>query len=401
MRILDVSPLAVHPPRRGATVRIYNLLRHLSTRHDVWQFSLPWDDPLRLSPRLHETRLTPTYSELQFRHPVAAAASRLGQRAWFKAPLLSGMTLEVTRPAALTRLLRWAELVMVEFPWQFEYCRRRTRAPCVLAAHNAEGLKFASWAEAAGEPVTARPWVRYVERTEARAARAATLTLAVTAGERDHYVERYGVSSDRVVEIPNGADTERYSPASSEARAAARQRLGLPQRPTAIYAASLIPPNRRGAAWIRRLAAESDRFTFLAVGHGAEVTDAPPNMISTGSVDDIRPYFDAAEIGLCPIEHGAGTKIKLLEYMASGLPSVVFAPALNGLAARDGVEVVVAEPSIAGLREAIERLADDRELALRMGAAARELVLRRYDWGQIADRLDAALSAATCWPRPP
>ena len=51
MRILDVCPRVVHPPRRGAGIRTYNLLRHLSARHEVVQFSLPEDDP----PALHRS----------------------------------------------------------------------------------------------------------------------------------------------------------------------------------------------------------------------------------------------------------------------------------------------------------------------------------------------------------
>lgn len=307
--------------------------------------------------------------------------------------MLSGLALEMTRPRSLTRLLRWADVVLVEFPWQFAYCRRRSKTPCVLASHNLEAFKFASWAEATGASLTARPWLRFVARMEARAARAARLVLAVSATEREQYIERYGVDPERIVEIPNGADTKRYTPIEPAAKAAARQRLGLPERPTAIFVASAIPPNRRGADWVRRLAAATDRVTFLAVGEGAQVDDRPSNMISTGFVDDLRPYLGAADIALCPIEHGAGTKIKLLECMAAGLPTVAFSPALGGLLARDGVEVIVAEPSVRGLRQATERLADDQALALRIGRAARALAVERYDWARIAGGLDDALTA--------
>src|SRR5947209_14931869 len=107
----------------------------------------------------------------------------------------------------------------------------------------------------------------------------------------------------------------------------------------------------------------------------------------------MRPYLDAADVALCPIEHGAGTKIKLLEYMASGLPAVAFPPAVNGLAARDGTELVVANASVPDLLAAIERLVDDPALATRTGRAARALVVRRYAWRQIGGRLDRALTS--------
>ncbi len=64
--------------------------------------------------------------------------------------------------------------MLVEFPWQFEYCRLRLRhlrrhVPLVLAAHNLERLKFESWARAAGVTVSRFPWTGYVGRAEARA----------------------------------------------------------------------------------------------------------------------------------------------------------------------------------------------------------------------------------------
>src|SRR5947209_7470001 len=192
MRILDVSPMGVNPPRRGSAVRTHNLLRHLSARHEVRQFSLAWDEPPPLRPRLDELRVEPTYSELRFHHPVAGAANRIGMHAWVNAPVLSGAALGLTRPTALDRLLRWADVVLVEFPWQFEYCRRRTDAPCVLASHNVEAVKFRSWAVPAGAALTRAPWVRHIERVESRAARSADLVLAVSGDEAAKYVGRDG-----------------------------------------------------------------------------------------------------------------------------------------------------------------------------------------------------------------
>jgi glycosyltransferase involved in cell wall biosynthesis len=394
LRILDVSPMAVCPPRRGSAVRTYNLLRHLSRNHEVCQFSLVWDEHPVLRPTLEKTRVTPTYCELCYRHPVSDVANALGKRAWVNAPLLSGLALMLTRPKPLRCLLDWADVVLVEFPWQFGYCRRaHGRQRFVLASHNVESLKFPSWAAAAGASFTL-PWVRYVERAEMSAARHADLILAVSPEERDHYVERYGVEPGRVIEVPNGADIERFAPVEPEARSAIRRRLGLPDRTTVLYAASSLPPNRLGADWVGRLAAKVDHLSFVAVGAGAQIDCAPANMRCTGYVDDVQPWFQAADIALCPIEHGAGTKIKLLEYMASGLPAVAFRAALHGLAARDGVEVVGVEPQLEAFQLAVEQLANDKALAWSMGVAARRLIEERYDWARIAARLDAALNTS-------
>lgn len=398
MRILDVSPRPVHPPRRGSTVRIHNLLCQLSRRHEVHQFSQALGDfPRREA--VHEIQVTPSYQEHCYSHPLGWVAIELGRRACLGAPVLAGAALRLTRPMALRRLIEWADVTLVEFPWQFEHCRRQRReGRFVLATHNVESLKFASWAAAARSPRTSQRWSRYIERCEANAATKADLVLTVSSIDRQQLIDRYGVDPDRVVEVPNGADTRKYVPSNPRSKAAAKRELGLPARPTVIYAASEIPPNQRGLDWVRRLAARTDRFTFLVTG-GVSAAAVERSLVATGPVEELRPYLDAADMAICPIEHGGGTKIKLLECSAAGLPTVAFAESLRGTDARDGLHVLAAEKSEDGLLRALDRLAEDRTLAEEIGHNARSLVAERYDWAHIADRLGSRLAAlAACEP---
>ena len=81
--------------------------------------------------------------------------------------------------------------------------------------------------------------------------------------------------------------------------------------------------------------------------------------------------------------------------MGAGLPTVVFADALNGLGARDGAHVLVAEKSADGLLSALNRLADQPEMAQVIGRSARRLAAERYDWGVIARTLEGHLMRLT------
>src|SRR5207253_11462725 len=122
-----------------------------------------------------ERELTPTYREYRYSSPSAWLALQPGKRAFLRAPVLSGVGLHLSRPRSLSRLLRWADVALVEWPWQFEHCRRKSpEGRFVLACHNVECLKFASWAEAAGRSPSGG-WLRYIERSEANAARRADL----------------------------------------------------------------------------------------------------------------------------------------------------------------------------------------------------------------------------------
>ena len=80
-----------------------------------------------------------------------------------------------------------------------------------------------------------------------------------------------------------------------------------------------------------------------------------------------------------------------LEAMASGTP--VIASRVGGIpeVVEDGeTGLLVAPGDVAALRQCIETLLDDRALASRMGARARDRVLARWTWAQCAQRCLAA-----------
>jgi glycosyltransferase involved in cell wall biosynthesis len=389
VRILDVSPRVVQPPVRGSSVRTAGLLGALAARHEVRQLS---QARLRRNGDPEGGRgtvtVTGSYDELRLASLATTLATELGARSWVRAPILSGTGLRASAP--LRRGLRWADVALVEFPWQFGACRRAAggRVPLVLDCHNVEAPKFADYARAAGSPASATAWLHLIERLERRAVRGADLVLAVSDADRSELIRRHGVAEERVVTIPNGADTTRYVPASPQARRAARATLGLPDRPTVLFAASDVPPNRAGLDWVRRLAARAPQLTFLVTGAVAPPTREP--FVATGLLDDFGVALAASDWALCPIEFGGGTKIKLLEGLAAGLPTIAFAEALKGLGI-DG-EVLVAPKSEDGLLAALERLADPA-LAARLSANGRAWAVANHDWSAIARRLEGHLES--------
>lgn len=370
----------------GASVRIHNLLENLARRHEVRLFWQP-----RIGNR--DQRADGGYQRIAHASPVAATMTEVGWRSWISAPVLAGAALRATRPPALTELIRWADLIMVEFPWQFEYCRRRRAGtPLVLAGHNVEAEKFNSWGDAAGARLTRRPWLRYIERREHAACQGADLVIVVKEGDREELVRRYGVDPRRVVVVPNGADTRRYRPAEPDRRSKAKRELGLPERPVAIYAGTAQPPNQAGLSWVRRLARRASDLSFVVVGRVGGRPGMRENLITTGPVLDLRPWLEAADLALCPIEHGGGTKIKLLEALAAGLPTIAFPPSVDGIAARSEEHLLVCEPNEEAVVESLERLRREPALAAGLAQRARTLATAEHDWERLGDRLEGALA---------
>jgi glycosyltransferase involved in cell wall biosynthesis len=110
----------------------------------------------------------------------------------------------------------------------------------------------------------------------------------------------------------------------------------------------------------------------------------------TGRVDDVRPYMDEAGVYVVPLRIGGGTRLKIFEAMAMGKAVVSTTVGAEGLPVADGKHLLVAdEPR--SFSDAIVRLIRNSDLRERIGSAARDLVLERYDWSAVAEALEDPL----------
>ena len=122
-------------------------------------------------------------------------------------------------------------------------------------------------------------------------------------------------------------------------------------------------------------------------GDGVEVT---------GSVPDVVPYYRGATIAVAPLRAGGGSRLKILEAMALGRAVVSTRIGAEGLAVEDGKHLLLADTE-EDFAHAVSRLLEDEAARARLAAAARALVVERYDWETIAAgqrRLYAELTAA-------
>jgi glycosyltransferase involved in cell wall biosynthesis len=147
-----------------------------------------------------------------------------------------------------------------------------------------------------------------------------------------------------------------------------------------------------------RAALPGVRFRLLLVGRdpveglrAAAKRDAGIEL--TGTVPDVRPYLRQMDVFVAPLQIGAGTKLKVLEAMASGLPVVGTDIALLGLAGQDGTHYRRANDD-ASFVQAVCQLAQQPDERQRMGRAARELVEASYGWAAITENLANGLLAA-------
>jgi glycosyltransferase involved in cell wall biosynthesis len=369
MRIVDLSPYGVFPPRSGGHRLVHHTSLALAARHEVFVFAmgLRRGDGLRLRSFVQR----PGGRYVEFRHVTPLTfLSWLRRRRTGLPPLRASAMLRWTAPAALRRELARADVVQVESPWQLEFARGAASCPVVLVMQNAEARLLA-------ERGVSRRIAALAARVERAALEQADAVVFLSAEDRAAVTADYGLARAGCHTCGVGVDTEEFRPASEAERAAAKRALGL-GGPVAVFAGSWHLPNRSALAAVQGIAAAARGWTFLVVGTVGRPEETTDRVRITGPVDDVRPFFRAADVALNPMREGGGVNLKVLEYLATGLPTVATPFGVRGLDVADVVQVA----EIPNFPDALAALADPGE-RLRQGGAARRVAEARLGWDAV------------------
>lgn len=214
------------------------------------------------------------------------------------------------------------------------------------------------------------------------------------------------IPRDRIIELPWGADVERFAPV-------ARQRRYIHSPPNVVFLGSfrawhgvtdvvraglrlierghnlrftLIGDGPERDAAVALAASRAERFTFTGAVPYARV----PELLADADAG-VAPFTTAPH----PALRAAGffwSPLKVYEYMAAGLPVVTTAiPPLTTII-REGREgALFPEGDVEALAAAIARVLADPAAALAMGAAARARVEARYSWQRHCAELERIL----------
>jgi len=183
--------------------------------------------------------------------------------------------------------------------------------------------------------------------------------------------------------IPNGVDTNYYRQKIVKKLKPARVLYGVTnfewlqnQEATQILINDVWPIIKSGFSqakvWIvgRKI---PDWVKKYAVSGNIEVTE---------NIPDARDAYGAATVMVAPIKGAGGTRLKILEAMAAGLPVVSTSVGVAGLNLTDGVNVMIADKPEIMAKKALELL-NDQKLASKIGEAGKDHVVKYFDWKSI------------------
>lgn len=110
------------------------------------------------------------------------------------------------------------------------------------------------------------------------------------------------------------------------------------------------------------------------------------SIIGLGFVPDVAEYLKKSAVGISPIRYGSGTRLKILTYMASGLPVVSTRKGAEGVNYLNGKDIYLEDNASRFAIRVIELLRN-RDMVKEMGENGRKFVSENFDWEKIGEKL--------------
>lgn len=394
MNILMISSYLPYPLYSGGQVRLYNLIRELSGKHDITLIC--------------EKRDNQTDEDIRAVEKICKKVITVNRRKqWSISNILkSGFSKHSFLTTGhfhseMREKIREAwdrekfDLIHIETFYVLHNVPETT-TPIVLAEHNIEYLVYRKFVEQS--PAFLRPLlaldVKKIQQEEEESWMRARRLIAVS-DEDKQVMEAVGRTPSIV---SNGVNTEHFTFKNM------KQALAQKEKRLLFIGDFKWIQNRDAVTFII-----NEVWPLLRQGYGGQALknevklwivgrSIPDEIKSLTSDPDVlfdeesssKPtweIFQEASVLLAPIRVGGGTSYKILESMACGTPVVTMELSANAIGAKDEEQIMVGQTA-QELAEKAVKLLHNARLYEKIARNGRSLIEKRYTWKVIAKTLD-------------
>lgn len=406
MDILLLTPQLPYPPYQGTSLRNYHIICGLSKSHAVSLLSFLEPDQ-SLEPEVIEPLLRRCVRLETVPVPPRSTAKRLVQLAASRLPdmalrLFSNQFEAMLRAILTNQRFDVVQIEGIELARYIQTIRQASPgSKIVFDDHNAETeLQRRNFLTDVSNPrrlpAALYSWIqtqrlRRFERWACRSADGVTVVSEADAAllHRLCGIPYYGTGKLRpgrpIIPIPNSIDLTHYHANDSK-----------PISFDLIFAGKMdYRPNVDAVLWFAEfvwphIVLERPSTTWVIVGQKPHPRLAHlrelPGVTMTGWVVAVLPYWLGAEVAVMPFRIGSGTRLKMLEAMATGTPIVSTQIGAEGFPVIHGQELLLVDDAKEMAAAILDLLKNPQKRNVLSENAAR--FVQQYDWREVVGRFN-------------
>ncbi len=399
MKILWISHLLPFPPVGGARIRSYYLLRELSKYHSIHFIGL--------YQRAHQSSLIDVnrgihvLKELCLGVDILPFESFHSKSSWLLLVLKGLLSSESYKVKwcrsrnlehRIRDILRSERFDLVHFDTisLIQYTDAIPKStPIVINHHNIESEMLLRRAKNEKFLISKLFFLAESRKIRRLEIEYCPKSLNIVVSELDRERLRKIVPSAPTQVIPNGVDINYF-----------RRQEVVHIAKSLIFVGGLSwYPNRKAVKYFCKkiwplLVAREAQTNFFIVGKNPprwlmKFGRTNPNVSVLGFVPDIRPLMSAVDAFVCPMWEGGGTRLKILNAMAMGVPLISTRMACEGIPVENGKHVLFAENPQEFVKQ-VSRIFKDDKLKTKLSLESMRLIREYYDYRKIGVRMSEA-----------
>jgi len=395
MKILFICHRLPFPPTRGGKIRPFNMIRWLSSRHEVTVVSVARTQEeleagrglARHCHRYEAGLISPQQAWL--RAGVSLLSGKPASLGYFRVPELHARAREISARTSF-------DLIWVHCSSAAQYVPDPATCPVVMDFGDMDSEKWHQYSRHRAFPMSLiyRLEGLTLRRYEKELARKHAYFTVISPGEK-RILDSYGLGLPVTV-IPNGVDLDFFTNKQDSYDSRTIVFIGrmdyYPNIQAAQHFCAEIFP------FIRREIPDA-RFTIVGSNPNRRVQTLGklPGVSVTGSVGDVRPYLQNAAVSVAPLRIAFGIQNKVLESMAMRVPVVASPGAFEGIDAVAGEHLLVGDSPMS-FAEHVLSLMRDSNRRRRFAEAGRQRIEERHTWKVCLERLDRVIEGITTRP---
>jgi polysaccharide biosynthesis protein PslH len=393
VKILVVAPEYPYPPIDGYKVRIFNLLKHLTSniKFDFIAFGSYETTSIQSAvlrnhfrPSCESIEIVP-YSTLKpfaFRNPISRIQNIIFPRKNSILPSLYSKDM-AERINERIASVRYELIFLCGMGMSLYFDNRVATIPTVVDVCDCPSLLKKSYMEREKRFLKKfKKWLDYIWSNRYEKLFVSKIRNIIMISSVDAKMIQMNCQNSNIWVVPNGVDIEYFINRNDKIKTSGNLLFtGVmdyqPNNDAMLYFIKQIYPI------IKKVRPET---TLTIAGRNPtsdlkSIAEKTAGVKVTGFVDDLRPYFESATVYVSPLSIGAGMKNKILEAWSMKIPIIASSVSCSGILTRDRENILIADNPDDFAKKVLD-VFDNEVLRNKLSSAGRETVERKYSWSE-------------------